>query len=40
MAPSLSQAAHDVEDVAADFQVFEDNLPEDPEIHLGINDLL
>lgn len=40
MALTLSQAARDTEDVAAGLQVFEDNVPEDPEIHLSIKDLL
>lgn len=36
MALSLSQAARDAEDIAAGLQVFEDHVPEDPEIHLNI----
>lgn len=39
MALSLSQAVHDTEDVAAGLQIFEDNVPEDPEIHLDIKGL-
>lgn len=40
MASTLSQAVRDTEDIAAGLQVFEDNVPEDPEIHLSIKDLL
>jgi hypothetical protein len=40
MALSLLQAAHDAEEVAAGLQVFEDNVPDDPELHLSIRDLL
>lgn len=40
MALSLFQAAHDAEDVAAGLQIFEDNVPDDPELHLSIRDLL
>jgi len=40
MALSLSQAARDAEEVAAGLQVFEDNVRDDPELHLSIRDLL
>lgn len=40
MALSLLQAAHDAEEVAAGLQVFEDNVRDDPELHLSIRDLL
>jgi hypothetical protein len=40
MALSLLQAARDAEDVASGLQIFEDNVPEDPELHLSIRDLL
>ena len=40
MALSLFQTALEAEDVAAGLQVFEDNVPDDPELHLSIRDLL
>ena len=40
MALSLLQAARDADDVAAGLQVFEDNVPDDPELHLSIRDLV
>lgn len=40
MALSLSQAARDAEDVASGLQHFEDNVPEEPELHLSVRDLV
>jgi len=40
MVLSLSETVLDAEDVVSGLQVFEDNVPEDPELHLSVKDLL
>ena len=40
MVLSLLQAVQDAEDVVSGLQVFEDNIPEDPELHLSVKDLV
>jgi len=40
MVLSLLQAVQDAEDVVSGLQVFEDHIPEDPELHLSVKDLV